>query len=70
MRLRDAVCGRCVCVAGWVVVFGRMLSDLHDLWLYVTAFALMVLVICVSEHARAAGVSGFIRCMVLRVRCR
>ena len=68
-RLRDTVCGRCVCVAGWVVVFGRMLSDLHDLWLCVTAFALLVLVVRVSEHAHAAGDSGFIRCMVLRVRC-
>ena len=44
-----------------------MLSDLHDLWLSVTAFALMVLVVRVSEHEHAADVSGCFRCMVLPV---
>ena len=69
MRLRDTVCGRCVCVAGWVVVFGRMLSDSRDLWPCMTASDVIVLVMCISVAVCAADVSGDLRCMVLRVRC-
>ena len=68
-RLRDTVCGRCVSVAGWVAVFGRMMSDLHGCWPCVTAFAMLVLVVRVSEHVYAADVTGCFRCMALRVRC-
>ena len=67
-RLKDTACGRCVCVAGWVVVFGRMLSELHDLWSSMTASDVIVLVMCISVAVCAADVSGDLRCMVLRAR--
>ena len=45
LRPNDTVCGRCVRVAGWVVVYGRMLSDWHDLWLCMTVADVMLLAV-------------------------
>ena len=45
LRPNDTVCGRCVRVAGWVVVYGRMLSDLHDLWLCMTVTDVILLAV-------------------------
>ena len=69
LRLKDTACGRCVFVAGWVVVFGRMLSDSRDLWPCMTASDVIVPVRCISVAVCVAGGSGDLRCMVLRVRC-
>ena len=69
MRLKDTACGRCVRVAGWVVVFGRMLSDSHDSWLCMTAADGVRAVVPFSAHARVVGVSDTFRCMVRCVRC-
>ena len=69
LRLKDTACGRCVRVAGWVVVFGRMLSDSRDLWPCMTAADVVQPVVPFSVHTRVVVGIGAFRCMVLRVRC-